>query len=212
MGRGVVDTACAPPLRDSGAISYSIMTSACCGVAKHGDILMPWKSGAMDPSLRNSVVMSRADNAASYQPRFLRRRKWHRLTRQGEQYAFEDICVASAEYTGTPCSVESVLGKWQYDADLLDAETDETILETVSWGATGKGVMRCDTIYVLFRTMRFEYGCFVSLHPSHRKSPSRHFIMAIHHEVLRRVFGHTPAGRLHGSLVLESEFGSPGAV
>lgn len=53
------------------------------------------------------------------------------LTCQGEEYAFEDLCVESLEFSGTPCMVESVLGKWQYDAALLDAETDETILDTV---------------------------------------------------------------------------------
>ncbi|CAM9184613.1 unnamed protein product, partial [Scytosiphon promiscuus] len=58
------------------------------------------------------------------------------ITYEGVEYSFEDLCVESAEFTGTPCSVESVLGKWQYEADLLDAETDATILDTINTGST----------------------------------------------------------------------------
>lgn len=52
-------------------------------------------------------------------------------TPQGQEYEFADLCVESADFSGTTCSAESVLGKWEYDAALLDAETDASILDTV---------------------------------------------------------------------------------
>lgn len=50
---------------------------------------------------------------------------------QGEEYSFADLCVESSDYSGTTCMVESVLGKWEYDSALLDAEADATVLTTV---------------------------------------------------------------------------------
>eukprot|EP00903_Cladosiphon_okamuranus_P017671 g16272.t1 len=57
-------------------------------------------------------------------------------TVDGQEYSFTDLCVESAEFSGTTCKVESVLGKWEYDAALLDAEADETILDTINAGST----------------------------------------------------------------------------
>eukprot|EP00752_Nemacystus_decipiens_P003771 g3472.t1 len=58
------------------------------------------------------------------------------VTVEGQEYTFADLCVESAEFSGTTCSAESVLGKWEYDAALLDAETDATILDTINAGST----------------------------------------------------------------------------
>lgn len=52
-------------------------------------------------------------------------------TSQGQEYTFADLCVESADFSGTACAAESVLGKWEYDSALLAAETDATILDTV---------------------------------------------------------------------------------
>lgn len=50
--------------------------------------------------------------------------------RQGQEYELADLCVESAEFSGTTCTVESVLGKWEYDSALLAADTN--VLDTVS--------------------------------------------------------------------------------
>lgn len=55
------------------------------------------------------------------------------LTSQGQEYTLADLCVESAEYSGTTCSAESVLSKWEYSSALLDAETDLTLLDTVRY-------------------------------------------------------------------------------
>lgn len=52
-------------------------------------------------------------------------------TCQGQEFSLADLCVESSEFSGTTCTVESILGKWQYESTLLDAETDLTILDTV---------------------------------------------------------------------------------
>lgn len=49
---------------------------------------------------------------------------------QGREYELADLCVESAEFSGTSCIVESVLGKWEYNSTLLEA--DEDVLDTVS--------------------------------------------------------------------------------
>lgn len=48
---------------------------------------------------------------------------------QGQEYELEDLCVESAEFSGTTCTVESVLGKWEYDVSVLGADT--SVLDTV---------------------------------------------------------------------------------
>lgn len=54
------------------------------------------------------------------------------LTFQGQEYSFADVCVESAEYSGTTCMAESILSKWEYDATLLEEEADDaSILATV---------------------------------------------------------------------------------
>ncbi|CAN0219603.1 unnamed protein product [Pylaiella littoralis] len=58
------------------------------------------------------------------------------ITYEGQELSLADICVESPEFTGTACAVESILGKWQYDSTLLDAETDDTILDTINAGST----------------------------------------------------------------------------
>ncbi|CAM9219494.1 unnamed protein product [Ectocarpus sp. 6 AP-2014] len=58
------------------------------------------------------------------------------ITYEGEEYSFADLCVESSDYSGTTCMVESVLGKWEYDSALLDAEADATILTTINTGST----------------------------------------------------------------------------
>eukprot|EP00752_Nemacystus_decipiens_P002680 g2506.t1 len=58
------------------------------------------------------------------------------ITFEGQEYAFADLCIESSEFSGTNCTAQSVLGKWEYDAALLDAETDATILETINDGST----------------------------------------------------------------------------
>lgn len=57
--------------------------------------------------------------------------------RQGQEYELADVCVESAEFSGTTCTVESVLGKWEYDSALLAADTN--VLDTVSDPGYGGG-------------------------------------------------------------------------
>eukprot|EP00903_Cladosiphon_okamuranus_P007237 g7024.t1 len=58
------------------------------------------------------------------------------ITYEGQEYTFADLCIESSEFSGTNCTVQSVLGKWQYDPDMLDSETDFTILDTINAGST----------------------------------------------------------------------------
>lgn len=57
---------------------------------------------------------------------------------EGSDYSFEDLCVQSNEYTGTPCKVQSVLGMWEYDSSILAADT--SVLDTINANANGQAL------------------------------------------------------------------------
>eukprot|EP00904_Undaria_pinnatifida_P001827 jgi/Undpi1/11645/HiC_scaffold_36.g13940.m1 len=74
---------------------------------------------------------------------------------EGQEYELEDLCVESAEFSGTTCTVESVLGKWEYDVSVLGADTSvldtlEKFLGGVTLSDDGTEVIAAEALRMMF--------------------------------------------------------------